>query len=873
MHHQDSRWTCQVHTLAGRSLLLSGLALALVGQPGWAQTSMLAEPSSMQEGTESSSSFKPKSIEELNAELQLNTATYPNTDNVQPATSVRDWKAQIEASLVQVTGVQLAETETGLQVVLEADGEIASPITQSQGNTLVLDIPNVRLNLADETMAEQLSPVAGIGVVRVTDLPGDQVRVEIVGTDTLPVAEILAQGQNLVVSVDPGAENANDSELDTEVADGSEEEIEITVTATRTETESQKVPQSIQVIPQEDIENREINDLTEALEIIPGIVPDNNTTVFNDVTVRGFGADFRRNGLRVGAANSFGEQTANIERIEVLKGPASVLYGQGSFGGTINLITKKPTDDPFYKVDAAIGNFDLYRGAVDLSGPLNESGTIKYRLNLAAESADSFVDFIDTQRFSVTPVLSFKIGENTDITFEGEYSRLDTNSYSGLPARGTILDNPNGKIPLNRFIGDPERDDQNIEALRIGYDLEHRFRDSWKLRNSFEFGSRSVGNSVLTGFPINLQADGRTLERVFDDIEAFNFYSYLLDTSVVGNFNTGSVEHELLIGFELFRLDSTGDLSFGDMNPIDVFNPDYSNPVFQTTGVFRSERVNQSLGIYLQDKINLLDNLTLLIGGRFDILGTESTNLEANTTDSQTESEFSPRVGIVYEPIPELSLYASYSRSFVPNFFARNVDGEFFEPQRATQFEIGAKAEINDTIAVTLAYFDITVSNLLTEDPNSPSFQVQTGEQNSRGVELFASGEILPGWSIIGGYTYNDARVTEDNTIPEGNRFFNTPRHAFSLSTNYEIQKGNLKGLGFGLGIFFVGDRAGDLQNSFVVPSYTRTDASIFYNREKFRVALNFRNLFDVDYFNAQSDLRVRPGEPFTVIGSVSFTF
>lgn len=865
MHQQDLRQICRVQALVRRSLLLSGLALALAGQPGWAQASIPIQTSTLQDGTEANSSTNPKSIED-NTEPQIITDTFPVANLKQSAVTVTDWMAQIEASIVQITGVQVEAREVGLQVFVKGTGgSITLPASRAEGNTLIVDIPNARLNLADETEAEQSSPVIGIDAIRVTALPRDQVRVEITGINAPPVAEFQTEGQNLVVSVSPGTEIVSDPE----VVDDTKE-LEITVTATRTETAAQDVPQSIQVIPQEDIENREVNNLVESLRIIPGIVPIGDTIVFNNVTIRGFEADYRRNGLRSGAAFSFGEQTANIERIEVLKGPASVLYGQGSFGGTINLITKKPTDEPFYKVDAAVGNFDLYRGAADLSGPLNESGTVKYRLNLAAESSGSFVDFAEYQRYLITPVLSIQLSENTDLTFEGEYGRIDNVFANGLPARSTILDNPNGKIPLNRFLGDPEREKDETQALRIGYELEHRFSDSWKVRNSFEFASRLV-TSFLTGFGTNLQADDRTLEREYSDTKKFNFYSYLLDTSVVGNFNTGSVEHELLLGIELFRFDFVSDDIFGVMNPIDVFNPDYSDPVFQPTGVFRAESVDQSLGIYLQDKISLLDNLTLLIGGRFDILSTKFTDLEANTTDSQQEEEFSPRLGIVYEPIPELSLYASYSRSFISNFFARNIDGELFDPQRATQFEIGAKTKLTDTLSLTLAYFDITVSNLLTEDPNSPTFQVQTGEQNSKGVELFASGEILPGWNVLGGYTYNDAKVTEDNIIPVGNRFFNTPKHAFSLSTNYEIQKGDLQGLGFGLGIFFVGDRAGDLDNSFKIPSYTRTDVSIFYNRGNFRAALNFRNLFDVDYFNAQSDLRVRPGEPFTVIGSVSF--
>ncbi|VEP12526.1 conserved hypothetical protein [Hyella patelloides LEGE 07179] len=635
---------------------------------------------------------------------------------------------------------------------------------------------------------------------------------------------------------------------------------------------SQEVPQSIQIIPQETLEQREVNNFTEALRNVPGIVFGGDTTNFNAPNIRGFRADYRRNGLRADIFGFGGEQTANIERLEILKGPASVLYGQGSFGGTVNLITKQPTDEPFYKVDAAIGNFDLYRGAVELSGPLNESKSLKYRLNLALETEESFVDFLDRDRFLIAPVLSWQIGKNTDITFEAEYSTLDFDTYNGLPARGTILDNINGEIDRDRFVNDPDLDRER-DAITVSYDLEHRFSDNWRIRNAFQFGyARGPGDFL---FPTNLQEDDRTLELSLSSSDKFDTYSYLLDTYVVGNFNTGSIKHELLVGVELSRAEQYSTFTIGEVTPLDLFAPNYDNLVSQPNpDLFQEETIDQTLGIYLQDKIEFTDSLILLAGGRFDIVNTNSKNLVDDTSDFQQEEEFSPRVGIVYKVIPEVSLYASYSRSFVPNFGNRTEDGEIFEPRRGTQYEIGAKAEIARKLSVTLAYFDTTIENVPTSDPNNIVFDVVTGEQNSKGVELFVSGEILPGWNVIGGYTYNDATITEDNVFEEGNRINNVPEHAVSLFTSYELQQGSLKGLGGSLGIYFVGDRAGDLDNTFEAPSYTRTDASIFYNRDKLRAALNFRNLFDIEYFeNAQNDLRVRYGAPFTVIGSLSYEF
>jgi iron complex outermembrane recepter protein len=324
-------------------------------------------------------------------------------------------------------------------------------------------------------------------------------------------------------------------------------------------------------------------------------------------------ADYRRNGLRdvFGAGN--GSQIGNIDRIEVLKGPASVLYGQGSFGGTINVITKKPTSKPFYQIDAAIGNYDLYRGAIDLSGPLNESKTLKYRLNLAAESENSFLDFFERERYLVAPVLSWQIGKNTDLTLEAEYNRVNSSKDLGLPALGTVLDNPNGEISRERFIGDPERDGQELEAFRIGYNLEHRFSKNWRIHNAFEFASQRLLPPSIGTFPISLQEDGRTLERISEEIEQFDSYSYLLDTYTVGNFKTGSIEHELLTGIELFRRNDFFGFNDRTLSPLDLFAPDYDNSSLEpVTDIFREETVGEQLGIYLQDKISLNDRLILL---------------------------------------------------------------------------------------------------------------------------------------------------------------------------------------------------------------------------------------------------------------------
>lgn len=269
------------------------------------------------------------------------------------------------------------------------------------------------------------------------------------------------------------------------------------------------------------------------------------------------------------------------------------------------------------------------------------------------------------------------------------------------------------------------------------------------------------------------------------------------------------------------------------------------------------------------------------MGGRFDIVDQETT-LRSDFGDSEEQQQqeaFSPRVGIVYKPIEPLSVYASFSQSFVPNT-ARAFDNSILEAERGTQFEAGIKGEFLDgRLSATLAAFNITKSNIAVpvDDPDSGlDYSVPIGEQRSQGIELDVIGQILPGWNIIASYTYTDAEVTEDDGSPiEGNRLYGVPENAASLWTTYEIQQGNWQGLGFGLGLFFVGERQGDLENTFQVDSYLRTDGAIFYQRNNWRAAINIQNLFDVNYIESTGNNRgrINPGEPFTILGSISVEF
>ncbi|MDF5720547.1 MAG: TonB-dependent siderophore receptor [Rhizonema sp. PD37] len=815
----------------------------------------------------------------------------------------------LQGSVVQVTHVLAKATTKGVEVILETSkGQQLQLKNRSVGNNFIVEIPNAQLRMPSGEAFRFISqkPIAGISQITVVNQDAKTIRVTVQGTSAAPKVELYdSPSEGLIFAVNSAAvatqqgrqpqtsprpqssQQQNQTQPSKPLASG-DDAIELVVrgeqdnyrvtdgsTATRTDTPLRDIPQSIQVIPHEVLRDQQATSIQDVLRNVSGASLA-SLPVFqvNNVAIRGFASsNYLRDGL-LDANGGISADLANIERVEVLKGPASVLFGLGSPGATINLITKKPLRDPFYQVDATVGNYSNYRGAIDLSGPLNDAKTALYRLNAVYQYSGSFIDFLDNKNYSIAPVVSLMIGKRTKLTLEAEYrDAREDGAYLGLPAQGTVLPNPNGKIPINRNTGEPNYYVES-KVFSLAYDLEHKFSDNWSLRNAFQFSSN--GFTSLRYASDDLLADLRTLDRNYFT-EYSTQYSYNLTTNLIGKFSTGSVQHQLLFGVDLTRNDNPIYRSNnGTPALLDIFNPVYGLPPrVPLNQINRFSSLTDSLGVYIQDQVNIGESLKLLLGGRFDLFTQTNGNLGDHTSDSQGGDAFSPRVGIVYQPSKTISLYGSYSRSFTPNS-GRAADNSLFDPERGRQYEVGVKADLSQSLSATLAYYDIVRDNVLTTDPNNPQYSIQTGEQRSRGIELNIAGQILPGWNIYAGYAYTDARITRDNTYRPGNRLYITPENGVNLWTTYEFQRGNLKGFGVGLGLFYVGEREGDLQNDFQLPDYFRTDAALYYKRGRLRAQLNFRNLFNINYFETtQGDSlsKVIPGSPFTVQGTVSWQF
>ncbi|NCJ08269.1 TonB-dependent siderophore receptor [Synechococcales cyanobacterium C] len=886
---------------AWRLLLLSGLAIALVGQPVRAGEEGVLGIGSQVPGEEGVSGvrlqvpgeegvsgvgYHVSGGEGVAQNLEPDTrypvpGTHNPIPNIQtPSLTVSDWIAQIEASLTQITNVRVEATETGLQVILEtAEGDLSAPTSETVGNALIADIPNAVLALPEGDAFEQFGPAEGIALVSVTNEPGYRVRVAITGSDAPPVAQVSSTAQGLVLGVTPGTEVIGTEEDALQVVVTGEQDEGYNpsraTTATRTDTPLRDIPQSIQVVPRQVIEDQQAQDIDEIVRNVSGVNLSNSAGAIAEIfNIRGFGGTVLRDGFRRGAPFELLD-TTNIERVEVLKGPSSVLFGQLEPGGIINVITAEPLAEPSYSLEFQAGSYDFYRPSLDLSGPLSGDRSLRYRLSASYLNSGSFRDFTNIERYFVAPALAWDISDNTRILLDAEFLDDTRPRDRGLVAIGTEV----ADIPIGRRLGEPF-DEDNVEQWRAGLRFEHDFNEDWSIRSAFQLTSRNTDSFTTETYSLD-ETTGEGSERFFRQQLGRLEESYALQTDLTGRFATWGIAHDFLFGVELSRITSRIPDFFLETAPINIFNPEYvggARPRLtadESDLAFDSLDTTNNIGIYLQDLISFTDNLKLLVGGRFDFIDYESIDLLASETTRLYDNAFSPRVGLVYQPSEMVSLYASYTRSFAPNLFSRTVDGSRLDSERGTQYEIGVRSEFLDgRLSAGLAAYQITKSNVAVGDPDNPRFSIQTGEQRSRGIELDVAGEIINGWNIIGSYAYTDAIISRDTSPLEGNQLRGVPRHGASLWTTYEIQEGDLQGLGFGIGAFFSDSRQGDARNTFRLPSFVRTDVALYYRRPSFQVALNIKNLFDVRYFEASnSRVAIDPGLPLTVVGTLSINF
>ncbi|MEM8828501.1 MAG: TonB-dependent receptor, partial [Cyanobacteria bacterium P01_G01_bin.19] len=573
-------------------------------------------------------------------------------------------------NVTRVTGVETIQTEAGLELILRTvtGSERLVPLILPQGNDLVIDILDATLAFSIRNGVTETNPTSGISRITVNKVDDTSIRVTITGTNQTPSAEIVPGRDDLVLSVTPQdttAESEPIEEIEV-IATGEAEEdgyrVDNATTATRTDTPLRDIPQSIQVVPQQVIEDQNITRIGEALRNVSGVTLQRDRSNASDrFVIRGF-EDSRilRNGFRTGSSlgGTISTATSTVERVEVLKGPASVLYGQVEPGGIVNLVTKKPQAEAVFNLEFRAGSFGFIEPSLDFTGPLTEDEKLTYRFNASYQSDGRFQDFADIDILSISPVIRYEFSDATSLTFEYSFLDLEQTYDDGLPIDPVVFD-----LPKERFLGEPD-DVYESTTNSFFLTLDHRFNDSIRVRSGFTAELADLEETAFRPTPGSFDPETNELNRQFVDRE-FARDNLSWQTDLISEFNTGSVEHQLLAGFELARSDapeSRADVFDPDDRPftIDVLDPQYDTPIPSSdsrNSVGDFDTTERILGLYLQDLITILPNLKLLVGGRYDFAGFEEEfeitfagELLSSSTDFDTEA-FSPRVGFVYQPI------------------------------------------------------------------------------------------------------------------------------------------------------------------------------------------------------------------------------
>ncbi len=647
--------------------------------------------------------------------------------------------------------------------------------------------------------------------------------------------------------------------------------------ATKTDTPLDEVPQAVSVIPATVLDDLRSPRIEKALDYAGGVARQNDfggLTMY-EYSIRGLTtSEFYKDGFSVNRGYMNPQDPSNVERIDVLKGPASSLYGRGDPGGTINIVSKRPQNDRFARLDLSAGRWDRYRSSLDVNTLLDDEGTMLYRMNLAVEDNKSFRDYRSSERQFFAPAFSWELSPQTRLLVQAEVIRS-----SQVFDRGVVAPNDHlGSVSRSDFFGEPDDGeiDNNNESLQA--EIEQDLNASWTVRLASHYKQgRLNGGATEASF---LADDARTLNREYR-YRDFDWQDSITQLELRGLVYTGDIEHNLLIGTEYERYAKDERLMrTRPISTIDIREPVYGQPrpPFSVGPGGRStdrHELVHSRSLNLQDQMRLSEKLFGVIGARYDHYEHRLDNEVTGTRTEQTHEKITPRIGALYQLTPEVGVFANASQSFKPNTGApRPGTGTSFDPEEGVGYEAGFKFDLLDSrLGMTVAAFHLTKENVLTADPADSTYQIAAGEVRSRGIDLQLTGQLTDEVRVIGAYAYVDAEVTKDNTLASGSRLLNVPEHSGSLLGVYEFLDGGLKGLELGGGVNYVGDRSGNVADSgFELPGYTTVDLLARYKAtQDLTLGVNLNNAFDRTYYErSYSNVWVMPGEPRNLSLSLS---
>jgi iron complex outermembrane recepter protein len=821
-----------------------------------------------------------------------------------------------------VTRAQLLVAILGLFTALPASAQTAQSIFGRVKDPSGFPIPAARVTIQSAASVSQVQVDSGAeGAFESGALASGAYRIVVAspGFATASRAVNLTPGQSISLEFTLTPDLLRQTVTVTDSRAGYQ--VPTATTATRTDTPLMDIPQAIQVIPRAVLQDQQVRLIGEAARDVSSVTRAIGFTERGDkFLVRGLLIDYSlKNGFKNNSVQSIVD-VANVDRVEVVKGPSSVLYGRIEPGGVVNVVTKQPLSEQHYSGEFLWGRYGLYRPSIDMTGPLNSKRTLLYRFNAAYEHSDSYVDFVRSESIFLVPVLTWRLGTKTTITAEAEHLNFHGRPNGGLPASSASFN-----VPTHLNIGEGT-DRVHNRSERASYYLTHVFNDQWWLTNGFSALLIDSSRFFVYGPESTFAPDRHTINRQIIDLPE-NSQSYFERLDAVGKFRTGALQHTLLTGLEVSRERFERGVSLYPAGALDTLHPVYGLTSIGTPRIPQTRRQGADTGgSYIQDQISIFTRLKLLLGLRFDLSKTLYWDYSPGNRNDQTSSgppvgagpgsgggtgtppngtppgapvnpgaacgapppdpvtgayvqcsfehlhAFSPRAGLLYQPTSTLSLYASYSRSFNPLQLIQYLNFQNLKPFIGRQFELGAKLDVwKNRLQATAAVYRIVHEGFPLINPASPFTPAYSGFRRSKGAEIDIRTQLMPSWNLTTSYAYNQGFL---HIGFPSERLLGAPRHAGSIWSVYDVRHGKLNGLSAGLGIYYVGLRNGNVFATFNLPAYTRTDAMVAYGRSHWRLQANFKNLANSRYYDTDAvQGLVFPGSPFTVEGSLSFRF
>ncbi|WP_208949980.1 ferrichrome porin FhuA [Rahnella sp. ChDrAdgB13] len=631
-------------------------------------------------------------------------------------------------------------------------------------------------------------------------------------------------------------------------------------TATKTDTPIEKVPQSVSVVTREEMDTHQPQSVKEALGYTPGITVSTrgSSNTYDAVKIRGFGSVNQNNyldGLKL-QGDFYNEVLIDpymLERVELMRGPTSVLYGKSSPGGIISMVSKRPTTEPLKEVQFKMGTDNLWQTGFDFSDAIDDAGVYSYRLTGVARSNDLQQDMSKEKRYAIAPSFSWRPDDKTNFTFLANLQDTpETGYYGWLPKEGTVQPLPNGSHLGSGFNEGAPNNTYSLSHKMVGYTFDHEFNDTFTVRQNLRYvesktSQKSVYGVGLDTSPTAINNHMLNRSTVVDNEKLNNF---AVDTQLQSKFATGAVDHTLLTGVDFQQMRNDVNATFGTATQLDLYNPVYEDFDFGGAAPYQQNKQKQT-GLYAQDQAEW-NKFVLTVGGRYDWLTQSTRAYQANNYTERNDSQFTGRAGLNYLFDNGVTPYLSYSESFEPNSGA-DFSGNTFTPSKGRQYEAGVKYVPKDMpVVVTGSVYQLTKTNNLMSDPAHVFSSIQGGEIRSRGVELEAKAAVNANINMTASYTYTQAEYTKDTTL-KGNTPEQVPKHMASLWGDYTFYDGILSGLTVGTGGRFLGSSYGDPANTFKVGSATVMDAVVKYDLGRFglngsSVAVNVNNLLDREY-------------------------